>query len=236
MARRHALAAFAAALIGAAATSAAPSSATADASAEPDPNRLVRSCTPELVHSLRPGREMDATSVGQGFAPNLEYTDADGNPRPATPVALEWSARAIIDEPARGTGVHPDIGGYLDLTIDTAAGEELMFEARCIAAAGGSPFGLVVYANGIVTGWPGSEARRALVHFESYTDGSAYIALVDGWDCALNHDARVVTDEPYVSGTKLLSGLPAQFAFAETDCGHRFGDPFPASRRRPPDP
>lgn len=96
------------------------------------------------------------------------------------------------------------------------------------------PLGLVVYANGIVTGWPGSEARRALVHFEAYTDNTAYVALVDAWDCRLNHDAHVVTDDPYVSGTASFASLPARFTFAETSCEHRFGDPFPAARAPAP--
>jgi len=191
---------------------------------------LVPACTPELAYSLRPGQEMDAGSRGAGYAPNLLSTDAHGDPRPPSAARIEWSARAVVDESGRDTGVVPKIGGDLDLAIEIATGERVTFRATCIAASVGFPLGLVVYANGIVRGWPGAEARRALVHFEAYTDGSAYVALVDGADCELNHDARIVTDDPYVSGAAAFSGLPARLVFAETSCANRFGDPFPATR------
>lgn len=211
---------------------AAPGTATAQ-STEPEAARLVGACTPELVYSFRPGREMDARTVGSGFAANLRYTDADGNLRPRTTAAVEWSARAVVDEPDRDAGVGPAIAGNLDVTIETADGERLTFMATCIAAVIGNPFGVVVYANGITTGWPGSSARRSLVHFEAFTfngETEAYVALVDGADCRLNFDTLVVTDEPFVSGTATFTGLPALFTFAETSCGNRFGNPFPALR------
>lgn len=207
---------------------ASPAAGAQAASSEAD--RLVPACTPELVHSFTPGREMDARGVGTGFAANLRYTDAAGNPQPPSTATVQWSARAVVDEPDRDTGVGPNIGGDLDLVITTAAGERLTFTATCIAAAVGFRLGLIVYANGITRGWPGSQARRTLVHFEAYTDDSAYIAVVDGTDCRLNFDALVVTDEPYISGPSSFSGLPARAVFAETDCARRFGHPYPALR------
>ena len=196
-------------------------------------DRVVPACTPELVYSFRPGREMDATSVGSGSASNLQYTDADGNARPATSADVEWSARGVVEEPDRDTGVGPNIGGDLDLVITTAAGERLTFTATCIAAVVGNPLGMVIYANGITRGWPGSEARRTLVHFEVFrVNGAAeaYVALVDGSDCRLDFGALVVTDDPYVAGTATFTGLPTNFVFTETSCSNRFGQPFPALR------
>jgi hypothetical protein len=202
---------------------------------EPESDRVVPACTPELVYSFRPGREMDASSVGSGSASNLRYTDANGNPRPPTTADIDWSARGIVNEPDRSTGVHPNISGDLDLAISTAAGERLTFTATCIAAVVGNPFGIVVYANGITRGWPGAQARRTLVHFEVFRgagagSAEAYVALIDGTDCRLDFDALLVTDEPYVSGTGTFTGLPSNFVFAETSCSNRFGQPFPALR------
>ena len=213
-----------------AATMAGPGGALA-ASADPASSGAVPACTPELVYSLRPGREMDATSQGSGFAANVVYTDANGNPQATTTATVAWFARAIVGEPdRRATGVVPDIGGNLDLVIETAAGERLTFSATCIAAAIGFPAGMLIYANGITRGWPGAAARRTLVHFEAYTDGSAYVALVDGVDCNLNFDALLVTRNPYISGSATFAGLPPNLVFAETDCPSRFGDPFPPTR------
>jgi hypothetical protein len=211
---------------------AVPQGATAQSPA-PGADRLLPACTPELAYSFRPGREMDARTVGSGFAANLRYTDADGNPRPLTSANVGWSARAVVEEADRTTGVQPTMRGNLDVTIATADGEQLTFTGTCIAAVIGNPVGVVVYANGITRGWPGSSARRTLVHFEAFTFNGAteaYVALVDGVDCKLNFDALVVTDEPFVSGSATFTGLPALFTFTETSCVNRFGSPFPALR------
>jgi hypothetical protein len=192
-------------------------------------DRLVRACTPALVYSFVPGREMDATSAGSGFASNLGYTDADGNPQPTGSAFVEWTARAVVAEPDRDTGVVPVMAGSLDFALTTDSGEHLTFRATCIAAVIGTPFGFGVWANGITRGWTGAEARRTFVHFESFGN-EAYVALVDGTDCRLNFDSLVVTDFPHIVGTASLTGLPANFVGAETSCSNRFGEPLPALR------
>ena len=144
--------------------------------------RVVGSCTPELVHHVRPGT-VDAAGSGVGTAAVLRYTDARGIARPDTSATVRWLARAIV-EASRDRGAAPQIGGDLDLVITTADGELLTFTAACIAGSGAFPIGVVLYANGLTRGWPVDTAvRRSFVHFEAWTyrgDEYAYVALIDG--------------------------------------------------------
>jgi hypothetical protein len=192
---------------------------------------IVGSCTPELVHSLFPGT-IDAAGSGVGTVAVLQYTDASGVTQPTTTATVRWTARAIVNAPG-STGAAPQIGGGLDLVMTTGAGQQLSFRATCIAGSGAVPSGVVVYANGLTTDWPGSTGgRRSFVHFEAWTDHGrqyAYVALIDGVDCALNFNVDLVTRKPYAVGTGVFSGLPAHAVYSETDCAHRFGDPFPRS-------
>jgi hypothetical protein len=205
------------------------SAAGAEAAVQAD--GAVGSCTPELVYDAAPG-SLDASGAGTGQVAVLRYTDANGSLRPATSATIAWSVRAIVDERAE-TGARPSIGGDLDLDIVTADGERLTFSATCVAGSGAAPIGIVLYANGLTRGWAGgSTARKSFVHFEAWTEGGqeyAYVALIDGADCALNFGVQAVTRPPFAVGTGTFSGLPSQTVYAETNCARRFGDPFPRS-------
>lgn len=203
----------------------------AQANAAPPPGLDVGSCTPELVHPVYPG-VLDATGSGSATAAIIEYTDAHGVARPDTSGTVTWSAHAIV-KPPQTTGAAPQIGGSLDLQIATAAGDRLTFNATCIAGSGAVPVGMIVYANGLTGGWPGSTSvRRSFVHFEGWRDGGTdytYAALIDSTDCKLNHDVFVFTPSPYPTGSNTFGGLPAHTVYAETECSRRFGDPYPRS-------
>lgn len=191
-----------------------------------------RSCTPQIVHSVYPGT-VDAAAFGTGTAAVLHYTDIHGVALPDTSATVRWSARATVDMPRKSSD-KPIIGGDVDLAIVTAAGEHLAFTATCIAGAGAYSTGIVVYANGLTRGWPGSRAvNRSFVHFEAWTDSGvdyAYVAIIDGADCKLNFDVEVVTADPtYVVGTGHYAGLPDNVVFSETDCSQRPSNPHTRS-------
>jgi hypothetical protein len=183
------------------------------------------------VYRLVPGT-VDVTGSGVGEVATLRYTDANGVLLPPTSATVEWSVRAVVNAPNE-VGGRPRIGGNLDVVITTAAGERLSFTAGCVAGTGAYPGGLVLYANGLTRGWPGSTSvRKSFVHFEAWTeDGveTAYVAILDGRDCALDSSVIAVTRSPYAVGTGTFAGFPTGFVYAETDCARRFGDPFPAS-------
>jgi len=202
-----------------------PAGARAEA---PEAERVVGSCTPELVYTFTPG-EVDAAGAGTGVIDQLFLTDADGSHPRLTSGTLTWSARAIVRSPG-STGARPRIGGLLDLVITTAEGERIAYTATCVAGSGAHRFGMVLYTNGLARGWPGTSAPvRSLVHFEGITDGTTYVALVAGADCALDFSRLVVTDGDAAVGTNTFTGLPDRFRYSETDCARRFGDPFPAT-------
>jgi hypothetical protein len=192
----------------------------------------VPTCTPELVYVFDPGA-VDVRGSGVGHAERITYTDADGTPRPDTDATVAWSVHAVVEEPRRSVGVGPRLGGNLTLAITTGAGERLTFEATCMAGVGAYTDGIIMYANGMTRGWPGSQARRTFVHFEAWRDGpdhGAYVALIDGQDCRLNFGSLLVTESPFAIGTGSFTGLKPGFAYSETDCSSRFGDPKPKSR------
>ncbi|MBK7277042.1 MAG: hypothetical protein IPI08_10955 [Betaproteobacteria bacterium] len=212
--------------------------AQVDAIAAMQAKGAVGSCTPELVYQFRPG-DFDATGSGSAFATLIRYTDADGSPLPGTNARIDWTARAIGEQPG-AHGARPIIGGNLDFVVVTGAGERLRFTATCIAGSGaydlGFMRGITLYANGLTTGWPGgASVRRTFVHFESWTFGAestTYVALLDGVDCRLNFNVILVTRAPYAIGSATYGGTPEGDFYSETSCANRFGNPFPGSGSR----
>jgi hypothetical protein len=199
------------------------------ASASED-GRSDPTCTPDLVYTFAPG-VVDASGSGSGDG-LLEANTPAGDPLPDALAHVEWDYRAIVREerdPQR-------LGGFIDLRFTTDSGVTVAFTSECMAGVGtfgAGEFGYaIIYANGRVTGWPGSpgnSSRRALVHFEvaNFPDGtaSAFFAIVGGKDCSLNFDALLFA--PDLPGTGELAGEPEGFLYSETNCaksksGHRF--------------
>ncbi len=182
--------------------------------------RDAGSCTPKIVYAYAPGT-LDATGTGAGEVAVLSYTDGGGIPQPDTTASVEWEARAIVSDP-KHSGGPPRIGGNVELDITTVEGDHITYDAKCVVGAGSFGDGFIVYANGKAKGWPGDRgSRRSLVHFEAWSDGVheyAYVALIDGADCALNFDVKLVTQEPWIVGSGALTGIPPGFALSETDC------------------
>jgi hypothetical protein len=163
-------------------------------------------------------------------------TDRNGNPVTTGSATIEWQAEAIV-EPSLAVGAKPVLSGSLSLTITTDAGHRITFDARCMAGVGawsfGAGSGLILYANGIAKGWPGSPAQNTFIHFEAFTDNGqigVYVALIDGRDCNLNFDTLLVTTPEDAHGPGSLSDMPSGIAYSETDCTARFGAPKPAEK------
>lgn len=191
----------------------------------------VPSCDPRTLVTRQAGLG-DASGTGTGTSRLITYTDTRGTPLPAASGVVRWSYRAIVREPTGMPQISHDIAGYLNLDITTSAGHQLSFRAHCIAGAGmladSSITAVLIYANGTTTDWPrdgglsgGHGARRSFVHFESFqlSDGrwAAYVALVDGEDCAVNFNVQLVTERLAV-GTGTFSGPTAAELYTETDC------------------
>jgi hypothetical protein len=190
-------------------------------------------CTPELVYALVPG---DVDVSGGGVAKVRQLTIRSGGTTVVDEAAtISWQLRATVEATGREVGTGPALGGALTLDIRTKSGAHLTFETTCVAGAGAYATGVVFYANGMRTGWPGLADGHTFVHFEAWEanpPGSTgvYVALVDGRDCALDFTSLVVTQDPDGKGDGGLTGLPQRFRYSETDCAAKFGDPKPAAR------
>ncbi len=209
--------------------------AVAPSAAAQDP--MQPSCDPRILVQRYGSGETEMSGAGAGFASLIRLTDTTGASLPDTTGTISWSYRASIRETTGNPQVSHDIGGYLTLDIATEAGQRMRFRSHCIAGAGTfqlpSSFAdgyTLLYANGVATGWPvaptspsqGVGARRAFAHFEAmqYPDGTLeiYVALVEGQDCALNHDVVLWTPYPppvYGSGSH---SAPNRTSYVETDC------------------
>jgi hypothetical protein len=199
--------------------------------------RSQPSCDPRILVQRYGSGETEMSGSGEGFATLIVLSDTTGASLPDTTGTISWSYRAYVREVTGKPRVSHDIGGYLTLDIATAAGQRISFRSHCIAGAGTfqlpSSFAdgySLLYANGVATGWPtpltspsqGIGARLAFVHFEAmqHPDGTLeiYVALVEGQDCALNHDVLVWTPyPPPVLGSGAHSALN-RTSYVETDC------------------
>ena len=195
----------------------------------------VPSCTPELVYPLLPG-SLDVSGSGLATISSLLLTDRSGNAVTTDKATIEWQAGAVV-KPSSAVGAQPVLSGSLSLVITTEAGHRITFDAKCMAGVGAYSFGpdsgVILYANGIAKGWPGSPAQKTFIHFEAFTeDGQigVYVALIDGRDCNLNFDTRLVTTPELAYGPGSLSDIPSGIAYSETDCTARFGTPKPAEK------
>jgi hypothetical protein len=132
-------------------------------------------------------------------------------------------------------GGRPRLGGGVEVGVATSSGIEIAFEATCMAGVGAYSSGIILYGNGTTRGWPGSPARNSFIHFEAWDQGGGqagvYVALIDGRDCNLNFASLLVAGAVEEAvGPGSLNGLPARFAYSETDCYARFGSPKPPAR------
>jgi hypothetical protein len=199
---------------------------------EPAPTSAP-TCTPELVYALAPGN-LDVSGGGVAKVRQLTIRSA-GTTVVEEAATITWQLRATVEMTGREVGTGPELGGGLTLDIRTSSGGHLTFETTCVAGAGAYATGVVFYANGKRTGWPGLADGHTFVHFEAWESNppgstGVYVALVDGRDCALDFGSLVVTQDQQAKGDGSLSGLPQRFRYSETDCGAKFGDPKPAAR------
>lgn len=204
----------------------------APGSSEPAPTSAP-TCTPELVYALAPGN-VDVSGGGVAEVRRLTIR-SEGTTVVDEAATITWQLRATVESTGRDVGTGPVLGGGLTLAIRTESGANLQFSTTCVAGAGAWATGVIFYANGMRTGWPGLADGHTFVHFEAWESNppgttGVYVALVDGRDCALDFGSLVVTQDPHGKGDGRLTGLPQRFRYSETDCAARFGDPKPAAR------
>lgn len=204
--------------------------------AQADERRSIPSCSPQLVYPAVAGN-FDASGAGTAHAARFDVFNRSGALVSSSEATIDWIARAVVDDRGMSVGAAPQLGGDVSLRIETTTGSTITFDATCIAGAGAydvGPFqGIIVYANGINTGWPGNPNGTSFVHFEAWNAGGgeavAYVALVEGRDCMLNHDVLAWTPD-LALGQGGFTDLPAGFHYSETDCSARFGSPKPAAK------
>ena len=80
----------------------------------------------------------------------------------------------------------------------------------------------IIYANGLVQGWPGGGVQRAFIHFELLTSPNrwavVWAAIARGKDRSLDLNVVIWNDDPF-AGTGSFAGPMSGLSYSETICG-----------------